>query len=521
MSDAPSVACFCGSRSSPASRGRWPGGPEGAGRSLAVAALVLLLAFVGAASALAAPTFPRLTGRVVDDAHVLSPQIQADLDGKLAKLEADTGDQLVVVTLPSLQGYPIEDYGYQLGRAWGIGQKGKDNGVLFIIAPSEHKVRIEVGYGLEPVLTDALSSVILQGKVLPKFRDGDMSGGIVAGTDALLEQLSLPPDQAKARAEQARAPAKGRGSPVGAIIMMIVLFWVLASIAHSGRRGLGGGSAWWLLPLIMSSGGRRGGWGGGGGGGGLAAAAGSAAAEAPSGAAAPRGAGDMLLRPDDHERITAAIKAAEARTSGEIFPVVARECSDYWEIPLIWAIGAALVAPAVALFVGFHPSMLARVSGTWTAAHATSVDVAVSQALIAYVTVQAALFVAVELFVSIPLVRRLLTPSSLKRARVRRLAEEQFAARGLAGTRKRTGVLIFASLAERRAEVVVDSGIADKVPTERWAEVVAALVAGMARRDPGAGFAAAIGKAGDILEPLVPRRPDDVNELPDVILELE
>ena len=145
----------------------------------------LFLAFL-ALPAVAAPTFPALTGRVVDDAHVLSPATAAGLDQKLADLEAKTGRQLVVVTLPSLQGYDIADYGYQLGRAWGIGQKGQNNGVLFIVAPTEHKVRIEVGYGLEPILTDALSSVILQNEVLPKFRSGDVEGGVVAGTDALV-----------------------------------------------------------------------------------------------------------------------------------------------------------------------------------------------------------------------------------------------------------------------------------------------------------------------------------------------
>src|ERR1700744_2367745 len=125
------------------------------------AALAIAIVFAFAGAALAAPTFPPLTGRVVDDAHVLSPEVQAQLTQKLTDLEQRTSRQLVVVTLPSLQGYEIEDYGYQLGRAWGIGQKKLNNGALFIIAPKEHRVRIEVGYGLEGVLTDALSSVIL------------------------------------------------------------------------------------------------------------------------------------------------------------------------------------------------------------------------------------------------------------------------------------------------------------------------------------------------------------------------
>ena len=220
---------------------------------LALAALVLAVA--GGGVALADPTFPALTGRVVDDAHVLSPQTQASLTAKLAALEAKNGDQLVVVTLPSLQGYPIEDYGYQLGRAWGIGQKGKDNGVLLIVAPSEHKVRIEVGYGLEPVLTDAVTSLILQRSVLPKFRAGDIEGGVVDGADALVQQLGLDPQEAAARAqaaEQARAvqPAR-RGSPgVPGILVIFIIIFVVSAVL---RRGGGGGL--WALPFLFMGGG--------------------------------------------------------------------------------------------------------------------------------------------------------------------------------------------------------------------------------------------------------------------------
>src|ERR1700761_555322 len=149
-----------------------------------IRALLATLAFALlwiAAPAVAAPTFPPLTGRVVDDAHVLDDTTKASLTAKLEDLEQRTTRQLVVVTLPSLQGYEIEDYGYQLGRAWGIGQKKLNNGVLFIVAPNEKRVRIEVGYGLEPILTDALSSVILNSAVLPRFRAGDFNGGIEAG----------------------------------------------------------------------------------------------------------------------------------------------------------------------------------------------------------------------------------------------------------------------------------------------------------------------------------------------------
>jgi uncharacterized protein len=245
--------------------------------ALAAALVVLSLMIVGG-RAFAAPTFPPLTGRVVDDAHVLSPEIQADLTAKLAALEAKTGRQLVVVTLSSLQGDDIEDYGYQLGRAWGIGQKDKNTGVLFIIAPSEKKVRIEVGYGLEPVLTDALSSVILQEQVLPKFRSGDVAGGVAAGADALVQQLGLDPTMAQANAVQAeRAPPRRHHEGLGAVVSFLLVMFVLSAVFRGGRRGGGMG---WILPLMFMGGGFGGGGGrdddgGGGDGGGFSGGGGS------------------------------------------------------------------------------------------------------------------------------------------------------------------------------------------------------------------------------------------------------
>jgi len=244
----------------------------------AVAAVLALAAFSPAQAAL---TFPQLTGRVVDDAHALTPQTQADLTAKLAALEQKTGDQLVVVTLPDLQGQEIEDYGYQLGRAWKIGEKGKNSGALFIVVPSEHKVRIEVGYGLEPVLTDGLSSVILQTQVLPRFRAGDVDGGVEAGTDAIIQQLGLDPEAAKANVQAAeQRPAK---PPLRIPIFLIILaVFFVVRMFMGGRRGGGGVGGLWALPFLFMGGGgggggyRSGGDGGGfGGGGGFSGGGGS------------------------------------------------------------------------------------------------------------------------------------------------------------------------------------------------------------------------------------------------------
>ena len=120
-------------------------------------------------------------GRIVDDANILDPPTRAALDQKLAALEAKTTDQLVVVTLKSLQGTSIEDFGVQLGRSWRIGQRDKNNGVLLIVAPSERKVRIEVGYGLEGTLTDAVSKLIIENAIIPRFRANDIPGGVTRG----------------------------------------------------------------------------------------------------------------------------------------------------------------------------------------------------------------------------------------------------------------------------------------------------------------------------------------------------
>ncbi|MEO0033215.1 MAG: hypothetical protein RIS94_2973 [Pseudomonadota bacterium] len=227
-----------------------------------------------------AQTFPQLTGRVVDDAHLLTPEQIATLDGKLAALEQQSQRQLVVVTVPDLQGYEIEDYGYRLGRAWGIGDKQRNDGALLIVAPKEHKVRIEVGYGLEGILTDALSSVIIQREIVPRFKANDYAGGISAATDQLIAQLQLPEDEARKVAAQAQAQQAKASDPhfdFGTLVFFGIFFFFfvlpfLRALRGGGRRygapgvmifpggGWGSGGSGW------SSGGGSD-WGGGGGGG--------------------------------------------------------------------------------------------------------------------------------------------------------------------------------------------------------------------------------------------------------------
>jgi uncharacterized protein len=154
------------------------------------ALLLLIIGFLALDQwALAAPQFPNLTGRVVDNAELLSTSEHERLTRLLAEHESQTTNQVVVVTLESLQGYEIEDFGYQLGRHWGIGQEGKDNGVLLVVAPNERKVRIEVGYGLEGTLTDALSRNIIEVHILSAFKAGNYETGIRRGTEGILAAL--------------------------------------------------------------------------------------------------------------------------------------------------------------------------------------------------------------------------------------------------------------------------------------------------------------------------------------------
>ena len=236
---------------------------------LVCATVVAAFALTGVAFA-ADLKFPPLTGRVVDDAHMLSPATAEKLTGELADLETRTGHQLVVATVPDLQGHEIEEYGYQLGRTWQLGRKGVNDGAILLVAPKEHKVRIEVGYGLEPVLTDALTNVILNTKVLPQFKQGRMEQGVVDGAEALIAQLALPDDQAKANVAQAAArpvqvhDSGGVRPHIPVFLIILVVFWVISSLLRMGGRRRGGMGGLWWLPFMFMGGGRGGGWGGGG-----------------------------------------------------------------------------------------------------------------------------------------------------------------------------------------------------------------------------------------------------------------
>ncbi len=234
--------------------------------------LGLLLALALAGAARAELTFPALTGRVVDAAHVLPPATRTALEAKLAAQEAGVSDQLVVATVPSLQGTDIEDFANRLFRAWKLGQALKNNGVLLLVAPSERKVRIEVGYGLEGILTDAVSSTIIRTAILPSFKAGDMAGGIVKGADAILEILNLDPEEARQRAKDAAgAGATASGDDWEQFIVLAVMVLIFLVIIYLNRRGGGGGRgrrSSWIGAGAGAASGSNWSWGSGGGGGG-------------------------------------------------------------------------------------------------------------------------------------------------------------------------------------------------------------------------------------------------------------
>ena len=243
--------------------------------------LVALAALL--ASPLAAQDFPALAGRVVDEANIIPADVEAQLTQQLGALEAQSQRQMVVVTVPDLQGYDEQTFAYQLGREWGIGDAERDDGLILLVAPTERRVRIEVGYGLEGIMTDAMSSLIIQNAIVPRFRADDYPGGIVAGTNAIVEQLTLPEDQARQVASEATQTREGKGGiPVGLIFwgFVIFIFFILPMLRGRRRRrrykGRGrdfgdtvGDIILWEVGSAIVRGALSGGddWGGGGGGG--------------------------------------------------------------------------------------------------------------------------------------------------------------------------------------------------------------------------------------------------------------
>lgn len=241
----------------------------------AVLPVVLFLLALAAAPLFAwgsEPTFPALTGRVIDSANLLSAGTEQALTADLQALEEKTTDQLVVVTLPTLQGYEIEEFGYRLGRHWGIGQVGKDNGVLLIVAPNERKVRIEVGRGLEGTLPDAMANLIIEKAILPHFRYLDFPGGIATGVRDITTILAGDAEVVRRRLDPpvghyiAQAIVGIFALAVWLLIIGFVLGIIKAITRRGVKKGKGNKSSGWTFGSGSSSGSGGGGFSGGGGG---------------------------------------------------------------------------------------------------------------------------------------------------------------------------------------------------------------------------------------------------------------
>jgi uncharacterized protein len=237
---------------------------------------VVCAALLCAIAAAFAVTFPPLSGRVVDRANIISAETRSAIERKLAALETKSGIQLVVATVASLEGQEIEPYANQLFRTWQLGEKTKNNGVLLLVAPNERRVRIEVGYGLEGTLTDALSRVIITNAMTPRFKTGDFSGGIVRGVDDIITVLTTDASEWQQRPALRLDRQRTEGPPdwliwlaLSAFIFLLIVWpgfrWFMLGLAlniltSSGSGGSSGGGS--------SSGGSFSGGGGSSGGGG-------------------------------------------------------------------------------------------------------------------------------------------------------------------------------------------------------------------------------------------------------------
>ena len=446
---------------------------------------LLLLCFLPLAAF--AAELPALTGRVVDNAGMIDPATEAALVQKLAAFEKKCSDQIVVATIDTLGGEAIEPYANRLFRAWGLGQAGEDNGILLLVAKSDRKMRIEVGYGLEGTLTDLHSKLIIENTMVPAFRAGDFSGGISRAVDDIIMVLEGNAAELEARGQRNPGSDSTPFDPDDYLGILFVIVWCTMffggfamailppifgtqdrtrplSLAGHGfqrqririvrldRRRL-------VVGKLVAAAGRPAAA--------AAAAAFPAAADRPA-AAALRGAGEQMARAmtlEDHARIAEAVQAAEARTSGEIYCVVARSSDSYF-FPAAFMVTLAIVAISLAV------AYLLR--------HLWWYDLSPMTLVVAQLVADC--LRAAGACSSFPALRIHLVPLRQRYRRAHDNAMKQFLSRNIHLTAARTGVLLFVSLAERYAEVVADAGINAACPQETWDGVVAGLVA-HARQD--------------------------------------
>ena len=454
--------------------------------------LLFAVALVFIATVAAALTFPPLTGRIVDEAGILSPSAKAAIEPKLADLEARSGIQLVVATVSSLEGQEIEPYANDLFRTWKLGEAEKNNGVLLLVAPNERRVRIEVGYGLEGTLTDALSKVIIANAITPRFKAGDFSGGVTRGVDDIITVLTTDASEWEARPDlRLDRAARKRCAGLAAHRRLLRLLHALRRLSglppvrqqraarhpdQFGRQPIGRHVARRLLRRReLGRRGRR-----------------LLRRRRIVGRRRRIGGLVMEMSIEDRARIAAAIGAVEARTTGEIVCVLAEQSADSGALPILLAALAALAAP-------------------WLLVAFTTLPV------LTILSWQVVVFVALALLLCLPRVRVALIPRRARRAMAFRVATEQFFTRAVSRKHDRSGILIFVSLAEHYARIIADDGIAASVPQSHWQGAVDALIAHAREGRVADGFIAAIEMCGAVLAEHFPRTEDSPSELPDRI----
>jgi len=468
------------------------------------------------------PSFPNLAGRVTDLAKLLNDEQKATLDKQLAAHEAATSNQIVVVTVKSLEGMDIADYALKLGRKWGIGTEEKNNGVLLVVAPNERKVRIEVGYGLEGALPDSLAGTIVRGNILPSFRESDYPRGITNGVNAIEQAISgeyTPP---------ANVAHKDRPSTTFEKFFPLIFIGFIGLSQITERRfkkpkvsdtnNPNDPEASALDTVTKRSSAEK-----------------AAKAAFPAGFAGlfvAIGSGDVkfgilagrwrlwwrrrvgelvamtFLTQAEKQTLATQIREAESKTSAEIVTVIADQSDHYRYIPTLWVALLALAVPGI-YFLFQHFS-----NNGWTYA-AESAD-----SFVRIYYIQVLVFLGLGMLIQYPLFRFWLVPKSVKHSRASRHAREQFLLQNLHQTASRTGVMVFVSVAEHYVEIIVDTEVAAVVDNDIWVEAVDEFVMLVKRGQIAQGFSRTISHCDAVLSKHFPDTGGKPDELPNNLIEI-
>ena len=446
-------------------------------------AVFCLFALLTVAATAAALDVPSLEGRINDRAGLLDASARQQLEAKLAAYEQKTGHQFVLLTVPSLKGDALEDFSIRVAESWKIGHKKDDNGLLLIVAKKDRAMRVEVGYGLEGVIPDAIASRVIREVITPAFRQNDFAGGIGRGFDVLMragsgQKVDLP---------RTRPQRKRRGHPWWLDVLMLLFFLGappflrllgFASILGGHRRGYWGRRL--RGPLVVG-----------------AASAVSQVAEAASGAAAPRGGGEAmseLLSEDEKKHVAEAVAEVEKRTAGEIVVAVVDQSDAY----TLWRAGLAFILTVATAYLSV------RVFHVLTGPVAIILQIPLL-AMFGYAS-------------GLAPITRTLVPKAVMDTAVRERAFATFAGRGVHHTRDESGVLIFISELEHEVVILGDRGIHQRLGEKGWQGHVDAIVAGIQKGRTADVLIEEIRSFGQTLAQHFPARPDDVNELPNQVV---